>query len=364
MFKYSAQYKHEKLFTPTNYSTRAYTPMNEDITSPSSTKMKIFRRKIRSDMVASYKHFEVFIDIKQFYPGRMFVLAKRCDAKSFTDLHPDEHLELGLIARDLEYAYAQIDVLRPDVVNYAFLGNDLQHFHMHVIPRYKSPRTILDETFTDIRWGHSYSCPEASSYQTPKSILCFMRQALKRAISDTGLNKTAWDIEKSIKYADSEIITSTPKPACERRPKLSGKCISIVELEESDHNITAELITLEMNILKTKLQLLQMKLQLQLQLLQMKLQLQLQLQQLYYKLKCTSTRPLKAAPIEAKARINLQLANLRRTYHLEQPPIRHNHMVLQYSLQQRALNSIKNNIHISPLIKTVPARRGNGNLHP
>src|SRR5262245_36279506 len=39
--------------------------------------------------------------------------------------------------------------LRPDHFNYAFLQNQDRHVHLHVIPRYASPRTFAGELFDD-----------------------------------------------------------------------------------------------------------------------------------------------------------------------------------------------------------------------
>jgi diadenosine tetraphosphate (Ap4A) HIT family hydrolase len=47
-------------------------------------------------------------------------------------------------------------LFKPDLFNYASLGNDTHHLHVHVIPRYASPREFQGIAFEDKRWGHSY----------------------------------------------------------------------------------------------------------------------------------------------------------------------------------------------------------------
>ena len=45
-------------------------------------------------------------------------------------------------------------------MNYAWLGNDFHlhngHGHLHLIPRYKTPRSFAGRNFVDDRWGHNY----------------------------------------------------------------------------------------------------------------------------------------------------------------------------------------------------------------
>ncbi len=45
--------------------------------------------------------------------------------------------------RDLKRAL--IELFKPDVFNYAFLGNEIRHLHGHVVPRYKEPRVLLGQ---------------------------------------------------------------------------------------------------------------------------------------------------------------------------------------------------------------------------
>lgn len=137
-------------------------------------KFRKFLEKISSDIVADYENFIVVMDLKQYYIGRIFIMAKREDARDFLSLSAHETIELKSICDDISTAYSDIDELRPDKINYAMLGNDMEHFHMHVIPRYQRPRsfTLTGEggrsstiTFTDYNYGSNYSCTEAREFQ-------------------------------------------------------------------------------------------------------------------------------------------------------------------------------------------------------
>ena len=58
------------------------------------------------------------------------------------------------------YEAALHELWKPDLINYAWLGNLVSahggHGHMHLIPRYITPRTIDATEFIDSEWGRHY----------------------------------------------------------------------------------------------------------------------------------------------------------------------------------------------------------------
>tara|TARA_B100000768_G_C11281447_1_gene378876 strand:- start:1095 stop:1322 length:228 start_codon:yes stop_codon:yes gene_type:complete len=54
---------------------------------------------------------------------------------------------------------------KPDLLNLAFLGNEKQHCHLHIIPRYKTGRTVNRVKFKDNNFGHNYSRPDARKFK-------------------------------------------------------------------------------------------------------------------------------------------------------------------------------------------------------
>lgn len=146
--------------------------------------MTDFIEKVRSDgdILAEYKHWYAILDIKQYYLGRLFLYAKREGATDMVEINQEERDELWEILRYIkDVVYPK--TWKPDIINYAFLGNEVQHCHLHIIPRYKSDReiTINEELFKDENYGHNYSNPntKATRKRLP-STQAIIRNELKR----------------------------------------------------------------------------------------------------------------------------------------------------------------------------------------
>lgn len=71
------------------------------------------------------------------YPGFLRVILQR-HAREMTDLPPDERARLMAIVFEVEAVVR--DVMRPDKMNLASLGNMTPHVHWHVVPRYHDDR--------------------------------------------------------------------------------------------------------------------------------------------------------------------------------------------------------------------------------
>jgi len=144
-----------------------------------------FIDKVRKDgdILAEYKHWYAILDLKQYYLGRLFLYAKRAGATDMVELNQAEIDELWDILKFLKYTVYP-NTWKPDIINYAFLGNDVQHCHLHVIPRYKSDRQIKinGEIFQDENFGHNYSNPNTKSTRKRKSSTqAKIRSKLKKA---------------------------------------------------------------------------------------------------------------------------------------------------------------------------------------
>jgi diadenosine tetraphosphate (Ap4A) HIT family hydrolase len=90
------------------------------------------------------------LNLNQNLPGRTLLVLNRhrehvsgLTAEGWTGLHP-------CIARTTA---ALDDLFGPDQYNFAFLMNLDSHVHLHVVPRYASPRTWRGETYTDQHYG-------------------------------------------------------------------------------------------------------------------------------------------------------------------------------------------------------------------
>jgi diadenosine tetraphosphate (Ap4A) HIT family hydrolase len=82
----------------------------------------------------------------------MLVLRRHCTA--VIDIAPDEWVALRYELRRLVPALDRL--FEPDQFNIAFLMNLDAQVHLHVVPRYASPRCWLDRTFTDPHWGEAF----------------------------------------------------------------------------------------------------------------------------------------------------------------------------------------------------------------
>jgi diadenosine tetraphosphate (Ap4A) HIT family hydrolase len=79
------------------------------------------------------------------YPGFLRVILNR-HVREMTDLVPEERSRLMMMVCKAEQAVR--DVMRPDKINLASLGNVVPHLHWHVIPRFAD-----DPHFPNPVWG-------------------------------------------------------------------------------------------------------------------------------------------------------------------------------------------------------------------
>ena len=85
--------------------------------------------------------------------GQAF-LALRRHVELPTDLTLDEWDELRELLRDaLDRERA---AFKPDHFNVMFLGNEVRHLHLHIFPRYATPREAAGVEFIDAAWPDHY----------------------------------------------------------------------------------------------------------------------------------------------------------------------------------------------------------------
>jgi len=91
----------------------------------------------------------------QCYLGRMiFVLDRPCKG-DLSDLSLEELLSL---MENIKLYKAFLSTLfSPDKWNFCQLGNEWPQLHIHVVPRYKSPRIWQNKLFIDKNWGKNYA---------------------------------------------------------------------------------------------------------------------------------------------------------------------------------------------------------------
>ncbi len=105
-------------------------------------------------LIKKYKYWRVELYSNQSYLGRCVIILNR-HLEDFFDITHDELNELYAITKKLRDAIKSS--FHPDLFNYASLGNDTRHVHLHVVPRYSRIVTFHGHKFEDKKWGYNYS---------------------------------------------------------------------------------------------------------------------------------------------------------------------------------------------------------------
>lgn len=137
----------------------------------------------------AYKYWKVYLHGEQQYLGRVYVSAKRDEASGFAGMyfrhdframHRIEREELFEVVLP-KVQYALHELWLPDRFNYAEFENEWEHLHLHVIPRYKTPRMFDGITFADARWGKNYA-PYDKTFKVPEDTLMSIRDKIQQAL--------------------------------------------------------------------------------------------------------------------------------------------------------------------------------------
>ncbi|MBU3735645.1 MAG: HIT family protein [Methylobacterium sp.] len=103
------------------------------------------------------------------YPGFCRVILNR-HVKEMTDLDEIARLRLMEVVFGVEQAVRQ--VMQPDKINLASLGNVVPHLHWHVIPRFAA-----DRHFPDPIWGTAQR--ETPPGAPPENLTARLQEALR-----------------------------------------------------------------------------------------------------------------------------------------------------------------------------------------
>lgn len=131
-------------------------------------------------LLARLDRWRIFLNPNQDYLGRSLIALNRHEEDLLT-LTADEREELWAAVRHLREAMQAL--FQPDHFNYQVLGNSLRHVHMHVTPRYSSPREFAGQTFADEHWG---TWPYPAEASRPHEWLESVLAALRRELSQNG----------------------------------------------------------------------------------------------------------------------------------------------------------------------------------
>ncbi len=129
--------------------------------------------------IKEYEQWIVYLHQNQYYLGRMYIWARRENALDFMEMNEEEKKELFKIGQELKKAL--LLSFKPDLINYAILGNVAKHLHIHVIPRYSSNRAFDGIKFTDRQWGKNYA-PYNYDFKVPETSLLKIKETIKSVL--------------------------------------------------------------------------------------------------------------------------------------------------------------------------------------
>ena len=126
-----------------------------------------------------YKYWAVYLNVNQYFLGRVYIWSKRKGLVDLMDLSEKEQKELFEICKQVKQALTEL--FRPDLFNWASLGNISSQCHLHVIPRYEKPRLFNLEVFVDERWGKNYA-PYNYDFKISEETLLKIRDVIKEKL--------------------------------------------------------------------------------------------------------------------------------------------------------------------------------------
>jgi diadenosine tetraphosphate (Ap4A) HIT family hydrolase len=122
----------------------------------------------------------VAVNLNQDLLGKTMLVLRR-PATAVIDLSPSEWAQLHIELNDLVPALGRL--FSPDQVNLAFLMNQAPQVHLHVVPRYRSPRTWGGLVFTDAHWGSVFG-PEQRPL--PQDLLAQLAAEIRAELGGSG----------------------------------------------------------------------------------------------------------------------------------------------------------------------------------
>ena len=91
--------------------------------------------------ILKLKYGSLFLNLRQNYKGRCLHVLNR-HQENFHSINDD--IFTGFNNEVKKIGNVLYEIFSPDLINYALLGNHIQHIHWHLIPRYKH----------DSNWGN------------------------------------------------------------------------------------------------------------------------------------------------------------------------------------------------------------------
>lgn len=133
----------------------------------------------RELLICEYEHWDLYLNEYQCYVGRVCLSAKRDDVIDFLEMTSEEEDEFFKVSRSIKRALTKL--FKPDLMNYASLGNKFIHLHVHIVPRYAEKREFEGIEFVDKRWGKNYA-PYDREFRLPLEKLKIISDAIRKEL--------------------------------------------------------------------------------------------------------------------------------------------------------------------------------------
>lgn len=135
--------------------------------------------KCLPNVIKEYQYWTLYIHDNQQYLGRVYVWCKRENALDLVDATEEERKELFAILFQIKKALTK--TFQPDWFNYAFLGNETQHLHGHIVPRYAQEKEFMGLRFRDREYGHNWKTDK--SFEVSREVVQAIRQTLQNNLA-------------------------------------------------------------------------------------------------------------------------------------------------------------------------------------
>jgi diadenosine tetraphosphate (Ap4A) HIT family hydrolase len=152
-------------------------------------------------VIRDFLYWTIYLHPNQCYLGRCIIALKRQSVTDLLEISSEEREELFNIAKVLRLCLSAL--FKPDLFNYASLGNVDPALHIHLIPRYKEPRVFDSLNFTDTNWGKNYS-PYDKSFVIPQETFDLLILAICRELQkyDSNLPSIKLNSHKLVKRSN------------------------------------------------------------------------------------------------------------------------------------------------------------------
>ncbi len=127
-------------------------------------------------VIAESDYWRLVLNTNQNLLGKCMLVLRR-HLERVAELSP---VEWATLHPQIAQATLAVDRLfKPEHFNYAFLQNQDRHIHMHIIPRYASPRMFMNTAFTDPDYPSHYAVPSPVRHLTTEQMLALAKQMQK-----------------------------------------------------------------------------------------------------------------------------------------------------------------------------------------